>query len=46
MTAVLTPPKPRIATRPTRASNERRIEAKKGRGEIKRNRSARWNGEA
>lgn len=36
------PPKPRIATRPTRASKERRIEAKKGRGEIKRGRGTRW----
>ena len=44
--AVLTPPKPRIATRPTRASKERRIEAKKGRGQIKRGRGARWNGDA
>lgn len=43
---VLTPPKPRIATRPTRASKERRIEAKKGRAQIKRGRSARWGGEA
>ncbi|MCX7557448.1 alternative ribosome rescue aminoacyl-tRNA hydrolase ArfB [Xanthomonadaceae bacterium JHOS43] len=44
--AVLTPPKPRIATRPTRASQERRIEAKKGRAQIKRGRGARWNGDA
>ncbi len=43
--AVLTPPKPRIATRPTRASKERRIEAKKGRGELKRGRSTSWNGQ-
>jgi len=32
-------PKPRRATRPSRASRERRIEAKKQRGEIKRARS-------
>ncbi len=34
-------PKPRLATRPTRASKERRLQSKKGRGEIKRGRSAR-----
>ncbi len=39
-------PKRRIATRPTRASQERRIEAKKNRSTIKRTRSARgWNHE-
>ena len=43
--SVRVPPAPRIATRPTRASKERRIEAKKGRGEIKRGRGARWGGE-
>jgi ribosome-associated protein len=32
-------PKPRKATRPSRASRERRIESKKQRGEIKRSRS-------
>lgn len=32
------PPKPRVATRPTRASRERRHEAKKHRGTIKRGR--------
>lgn len=44
--SVRVPPAPRIATRPTRASKERRIEAKKGRGEIKRGRGVRWSGEA
>lgn len=43
--SVLTPPRPRIATRPTRASQERRIEAKKGRSQIKRGRSTRWGSE-
>lgn len=43
--SVLTPPRPRIATRPTRASQERRIEAKKGRSQIKRGRSTRWSAE-
>jgi len=36
--AALVVPKNRIATRPTRASKERRIEAKKSRASIKRNR--------
>lgn len=44
--AVLEPPAPRIATRPTRASKERRIEAKKTRGAIKRGRGSRWPGDA
>jgi ribosome-associated protein len=34
-------PKPRIATRPTRASKERRLDAKRGRSTIKRGRAAR-----
>lgn len=34
-------PKTRVATRPTRASKERRLEAKKGRGTIKRARARR-----
>jgi ribosome-associated protein len=32
------PPKPRVATRPTRASKERRHEGKKRRGDVKRGR--------
>ena len=44
--SVLVPPKPRIATRPTRASRERRIEAKKGRAQIKQGRGGRWSGDA
>lgn len=40
------PPKPRIATRPTRASKERRLDAKKTRGQLKRGRGARWNADA
>ncbi len=43
--SVRVPPRPRIATKPTRASKERRIEAKKGRGDIKRGRSAHWSSE-
>lgn len=39
-------PKRRIATRPTRASKERRIEAKKSRSSVKRNRGRNaWTGE-
>jgi ribosome-associated protein len=39
-------PKRRIATRPTRASKERRIEAKKSRSSVKRNRGRNeWAGE-
>lgn len=39
--AALEPPKPRIATRPTRASRERRLDEKKGRSQIKRARASR-----
>ena len=38
-------PKRRIATRPSRASKERRIDAKKSRSAIKRGRGARWSAE-
>ena len=38
-------PKRRIATRPTRASNQRRIDQKKTRATIKRNRGAGWSAE-
>lgn len=38
-------PKRRIATKPTRASKERRIESKKNRASIKRGRTARWDRE-
>lgn len=34
-------PKPRVATKPTKGSKERRLEAKRGRSEIKRGRGAR-----
>ncbi len=37
--AALTPPKKRVATRPTRASKERRLEGKQQRGRIKQRRS-------
>ncbi|MDN5925087.1 MAG: aminoacyl-tRNA hydrolase [Xanthomonadales bacterium] len=36
----LTPPKPRLATRPTRASKERRLVGKQQRGQLKRSRGA------
>lgn len=36
----LVPPKRRVATKPTRGSKERRITAKKQRGQIKKNRKA------
>jgi ribosome-associated protein len=39
--SVLVPPKPRVATRPTRASKERRLTGKKERAHIKRTRSDR-----
>jgi ribosome-associated protein len=37
--SVLLPPKPRVATRPTRASKERRLVGKQQRGKIKQTRS-------
>jgi ribosome-associated protein len=40
--ALAPPPPPRRRTRPTRGSQERRIEAKKRRGELKRRRSDPW----
>lgn len=44
--AALIVPKHRVATRPTRASKERRIEAKKSRASIKRNRGrSNWSSE-
>ncbi|HVI25493.1 MAG TPA: alternative ribosome rescue aminoacyl-tRNA hydrolase ArfB [Xanthomonadaceae bacterium] len=39
--AGLRAPTPRIATRPTRASRQRRLEAKRGRGTLKRERTRR-----
>ena len=40
--ASLTPPKRRVATRPTRASKERRLAGKKQRANVKRNRGRAW----
>ncbi len=40
----LVPPKPRKATRPTRASKERRLDSKARRQRTKRNRSGSWEG--
>ncbi len=40
--AALTPPKKRVATRPSRASKERRLVGKQKRGAIKRNRARGW----
>ena len=40
--AVLVPPKKRLATKPTRASKERRLVGKQQRGKIKQNRSRQW----
>ncbi len=40
--AALVPPKKRVATRPTRASKERRLAGKKQRGNVKRNRGRAW----
>jgi ribosome-associated protein len=39
---VLVPPKKRVATRPTRASKERRLAGKKRRGAVKRERGRGW----
>ena len=38
----IVPPKPRRATRPSRASKERRLDAKKRRSSIKQGRSGSW----
>ncbi|PWK92338.1 alternative ribosome rescue aminoacyl-tRNA hydrolase ArfB [Fulvimonas soli] len=40
--AALAAPKPRVATRPTRASQERRLAGKQQRGRLKQNRSRPW----
>ena len=40
--AALVPPKKRVATKPTRASKERRLAGKKQRGAVKRNRGRAW----
>lgn len=42
VTQALVPPKPRRATTPTRASKERRLDAKKRRSDLKKSRRARW----
>ena len=39
--SVLVPPKPRVATKPTRASKERRLTGKKERSSVKKTRRAR-----
>jgi ribosome-associated protein len=44
--AALKPPKPRIATKPTRGSKERRLTSKRERASVKRQRdSRRWDGD-
>jgi len=43
--SVLHPPKPRVATKPTRASKERRLAGKQHRGKIKRTRKGGWDHE-
>jgi ribosome-associated protein len=43
--AALLAPKKRIATKPTRASQQRRLEGKQQRGKIKQNRSRSWSHE-
>jgi ribosome-associated protein len=40
--SVLVPPKPRVATRPTRASKERRLVGKKVRADVKQRRGKQW----
>lgn len=42
---VLVPPKPRVATKPSRASKERRLVGKQQRGKIKQTRSRNWSSE-
>ena len=42
VTQAVVPPKPRRSTRPTRASVERRLDAKKRRGLVKKSRRAPW----
>ncbi|MFZ0141911.1 MAG: alternative ribosome rescue aminoacyl-tRNA hydrolase ArfB [Aeromicrobium sp.] len=42
VTQAIVPPKPRRPTRRTRASVERRLDAKKRRGSIKKSRGGRW----
>ncbi len=42
VTQAVVPPKPRRATRPTRASVKRRLDAKKRRSDIKKSRRGRW----
>ncbi len=44
--SVLVPPKPRIATRPTRASKERRLTGKKVRAVVKQRRGKQWGHDA
>ena len=43
--AALVPPKPRIATKPTRASKERRLAGKQQRAKVKQTRSRHWSSE-
>jgi len=40
--AVLKPPKPRVATKPTKASKERRLSSKRERASVKRQRASRF----
>jgi ribosome-associated protein len=42
VTQALVPPKPRRATKPSRASVERRLDAKKRRGDLKKSRRRPW----
>ncbi|TBR36565.1 MULTISPECIES: alternative ribosome rescue aminoacyl-tRNA hydrolase ArfB [Dyella] len=43
--SALEPPKPRIATKPTRASKERRLAGKQQRSRVKQGRSRSWSSE-
>jgi ribosome-associated protein len=40
--AAAPPPRKRRPTRPSRASNQRRLDGKKRRGDVKRGRQSRW----
>ena len=44
--AVAAPPPPRVATRPTRGARERRLDAKRRRAQVKRNRRYKSGGDA
>jgi ribosome-associated protein len=42
VTKALVPPKPRHATKPSKAARQRRLDSKKRRGDLKRGRGGDW----